>query len=186
LAKEIDDTLNFLGRFEKYETYIVKSNHDEHIDKFLVTNDWRKLPNIKNALPYLEYSMIKLTGKADKGIVPYLISQRWPKFHCLNDNDNIVVKGYLMSIHGHIGQSGSRGSLEQYSRLSTKIVTGHSHTIGRIGGAVSVGTSTKLRLRYNKGASTWANAHGIVNRLGKFQHIIFFKKGDAVEFTTFN
>ena len=87
-------------------------------------------------------------------------------------------------MHGHIGASGSRGSLSQYSKLSTKSVTGHSHSIGRIGGAVSVGTSTHLRLAYNIGASSWVNAHGIVNRLGKFQHIVFFHTKDGLEYTT--
>ena len=91
-----------------------------------------------------------------------------------------------MSIHGHVGASGSRGSLQQYSRMSTKTVTGHSHSIGRIGGSVSVGTSTFLRLDYNKGASSWINAHGIVNRLGKFQHIVFFKTKNGLEYTTLN
>jgi hypothetical protein len=68
--------------------------------------------------------------------------------------------------------------------LSTKTVTGHSHSIGRIGGAVSVGTSTHLRLDYNIGASSWANAHGIVNRLGKFQHVVFMHTKNGLEYTT--
>jgi len=89
-----------------------------------------------------------------------------------------------MSNHGHLGASGSRGSINQFSRLATKTVTGHSHTIGRVGGAVSVGTSTYLKLRYVKGASTWVQAHGIVNRLGKFQHIVFFQTKDGLEYTT--
>ena len=89
-----------------------------------------------------------------------------------------------MSVHGHMGASGSRGSLQQYSRLSTKSVTGHSHTIGRIGGAVSVGCSCKLRVSYNKSFSGWTNAHGLVNRLGKFQHIVFFHTKDGLEYTT--
>jgi len=83
-----------------------------------------------------------------------------------------------------LGASGSRGGIQQFSRLSTKTVTGHSHSIGRVGGAVSVGTSTYLKLPYNKGASAWVNSHGIVNRLGKFQHIVFFHTKDGLEYTT--
>jgi hypothetical protein len=132
----------------------------------------------------MEYSLAKLKGKAKNGVIPYVINSHYPNFKCLGHDDNVIVKGYLMSTHGHLGASGSRGNIRQFSSLSTKTVTGHSHMIGRIGGAVSVGTSTYLRLPYNKGASAWVNAHGIVNRLGKFQHIVFFHTKDGLEYTT--
>lgn len=184
LSLEINEMLDWLKQFEAYNTYIVKSNHDEHIDRFLCETDWRKMTNIKNAIPYMNLALAKLNGEAPNGVIQYIINKKYPKIKCLGYNDNVTVKGYLMSIHGHIGASGSRGSLAQYSRLSTKTVTGHSHAIGRIGGSVSVGTSTYLRLDYNKGASNWINAHGIVNRLGKFQHIVFFKTDNGFEYTT--
>ena len=184
LGKEVDEMIKWLKRFENFDTYIVKSNHDEHIDRFLNETDWRKMTNLRNAIPYMEYSLAKLNGLAKNGIVPYVINKFYPKFKCLKHDDNINVKGYLLSSHGHIGSSGSRGSLQQFSKMSTKMVTGHSHTIGRVGGAVSVGTSTYLKLDYNRGASNWINAHGIVNRLGKFQHIVFFNTKDGLNFTS--
>ena len=184
LAREIDEMIEWLKPLESYDTYIVRSNHDEHIDRFLNETDWRKMGTFKNAIPYMEYSLAKLNGKAKNGVVPYIINQHYPKMKCLGYEDNISVKGYLMSNHGHLGASGSRGSKNQFSRLATKTVTGHSHTIGRVGGAVSVGTSTHLKLKYVKGASTWVQAHGIVNRLGKFQHIVFFQTKDGLEYTT--
>ena len=184
LKREIDEMLDWLKQVEEYNVYIVKSNHDEHIDRFLRETDWRKMSTFKNSIPYMELSLATLNGKAPNGVVPYIINQHYPKMKCLGHNDLVSVKGYLMSVHGHIGASGSRGSLQQYSRLSTKTVTGHSHTIGRIGGAVSVGTSTHLRLDYNIGASSWSNAHGIVNRYGKFQHIVFMHTKDGLEYTT--
>jgi len=184
LALEIHEMIKWLKPFEKYDTYIVKSNHDEHIDRFLNDTDWRKMGTFKNAIPYMEYSLAKLKGKAKNGVIPYVINSHYPNFKCLGHDDNVIVKGYLMSTHGHLGASGSRGNIRQFSSLSTKTVTGHSHAIGRIGGAVSVGTSTYLRLPYNKGASAWVNAHGIVNRLGKFQHIVFFHTKDGLEYTT--
>ncbi len=184
LQKEINDMVEWLRQIEQYDVYIVKSNHDEHIDKFLRITDWRKMATLKNALPYMEYATATLKGEAPNGIVPYIINKHFPKFKCLGHNDNVSVKGWLCSVHGHIGASGSRGSLAQYSRLSTKSVTAHSHVIGRIGGAVSVGTSTFLRVAYNLGASAWSNAHGIINRLGKFQHIVFFHTKDGLQYTT--
>ena len=184
LQKEIDEMVAWLDKISGYDVYIVKSNHDEHIDKFLRESDWRKMATFKNSIPYMKYSLATLNGLAPNGVVPYIINSHYPKMKCLGHNDNVNVKGYLMSVHGHIGASGSRGSLQQYSRLSTKTVTGHSHSIGRVGGAVSVGTSTHLRLDYNIGASSWANAHGIVNRLGKFQHVVFMHTKNGLEYTT--
>jgi len=183
LKREIDEMIDWLKQIEDHNVYIVKSNHDEHIDRFLRETDWRRMSTFKNSIPYMELSLATLNGKAPNGVVPYIINQHYPKMKCLGHNDLVSVKGYLMSIHGHIGASGSRGSLQQYSRLSTKTVTGHSHTIGRVGGAVSVGTSTHLRLDYNLGASSWSNAHGIVNRYGKFQHIVFMHTKNGLEYT---
>lgn len=184
LSKEIDEMLEWLKDLQKEEVYIVKSNHDEHIDQYL-NNDWRKLPTLKNTIPLMEYSLAKLKGEAKKGIVPYIINKMYPNIKCLTYEDNVVVKGWLCSMHGHNGSSGSRGSLAQFSKLSTKNVTGHSHTAGRIGGAVSVGTSTTLRMSYQKGQSSWTNTHGIINKLGKFQHIFFFQtKEGNLEYTT--
>jgi hypothetical protein len=184
LANEVEEMLKWLEQIKDYNVYIVKSNHDTHIDQFLASTDWRKMTTLKNALPYMEYATAMLKGEAPNGIVPYLINKRFPHFKCLTDDCNVTVKGYLMSVHGHLGASGSKGSVQQFSRLSTKSVTGHSHTIARIGGAVSVGTSTHLRVGYNKSFSSWVQAHGIVNRLGKFQHIVFFKTKDGLEYTS--
>jgi len=184
LSNEVEDMLNWLEQIKDYNVYIVKSNHDTHIDQFLASTDWRKMTTFKNALPYMEYATAMLKGDAPNGIVPYIINKKFPNFKCLTDDCNVTVKGFLMSVHGHLGASGSRGSVQQFSRLSTKSVTGHSHTISRIGGAVSVGTSTHLRVGYNKSFSNWVQAHGIVNRLGKFQHIVFFKTKDGLEYTT--
>jgi hypothetical protein len=184
LANEVDEMLTWLEQIKDYDVYIVKSNHDTHIDQFLASTDWRKMTTFKNAIPYMEYATAMLKGEAPNGIVPYLINRKFPKFKCLTDNCNVTVKGFLMSVHGHEGASGSRGSVQQFSRLSTKSVTAHSHSISRVGGAVSVGTSTHLRVGYNKSFSSWTQAHGIVNRLGKFQHIVFFRTKDGLEYTT--
>jgi hypothetical protein len=184
LKLEMDEMIEWLKPFQSFDTHIVNSNHDVHIDKYLAENDWRKMVTFKNAITYMEYSLAKLSGKANNGILSYVINSHYPNMKCLKHDDNVVVKGYLMSMHGHLGASGSRGSLKQFSKLSTKTVTGHSHTIGRIGGAVSVGTSTYMNLRYLKGANAWVNSHGIVNRLGKFQHIVFVQTKDGLEYTT--
>lgn len=184
LENEVDEMLDWLYQIRDYNVNIVKSNHDEHIDRFLRETDWRKMSTPKNSLAYMKYATAILEGKAENGIVPYIITENFPNMRCLTANDNIIVKGYLCSMHGHNGASGSRGSMSQFAKLSVKNVVGHTHSVSRVSGSCCVGTSTYLRLDYNKGLTTWVNAHGIINKLGKFQHIIFFKTKDGFEYTT--
>lgn len=185
LGKEIDDVVKWLKPFEKYDTYIVASNHHFHLDRFLCENDFRHMNNFKNAIPYMEYSLIKLQNKAPNGILAYIINKHYPKFKCLNYNDVIKVNGWLLSNHGDKGANGSRGSVSQFSKLSTKNISGHNHSPTRIGGAISVGTSTHLKLNYTEGLTSWLNAHALVNRLEKAQIIIFFDVKGKLEYTMF-
>jgi hypothetical protein len=37
---------------------------------------------------------------------------------------------------------------------------------------------------FNTSFSGWINAHGLVNRIGKMQHIVFFHTKDGLEYTT--
>jgi len=159
---------------------IVRSNHDDFIDRWLKDTDWRKTVTPKNSLEYMQYSAAILSGQAPNGVIPYLINQKFPHFKTLGRNDSYLVKGWELGQHGDIGSSGTRGSLLQLRKLNTKIVVGHYHAPGRKDGALSVGTSTKLRLNYNLGASSWLQSHVIIHQDGKAQHINFING----EFTT--
>ena len=185
LEKEMNEMLDWLEQVKQYNVFVVRSNHCEHIEKFLSGTDWRRMPTFKNAIPYMEYSMAKLKGEAPYGIVPYVINKRFPKIKCLGLNDSHKVKGWELAQHGHIGTSGSRGSIMQYRKLNSRMVVGHSHQPVRLDGALSVGCTTKLRLSYNNGPSAWQHCHIIINEFGKAQHIIFIKdKNGKPEYTT--
>jgi hypothetical protein len=180
LKKEIDALLLGLEDFQDYNVVIVRSNHDDFIDRWLKDTDWRKTVTPKNSLEYMQYSAAILSGQAPNGVIPYLINQKFPHFKTLGRNDSYLVKGWELGQHGDIGSSGTRGSLLQLRKLNTKIVVGHYHAPGRKDGALSVGTSTKLRLNYNLGASSWLQSHVIIHQDGKAQHINFING----EFTT--
>lgn len=72
-----------------------------------------------------------------------------------------------------MGANGSRGSLLQFRKLNTKIVVGHYHSPGRKDGALAVGTSTRLRVGYNNGPSSWLQSHVIIHKDGRAQHVNF-------------
>jgi hypothetical protein len=173
LSREVNELMVALERFSQYNTIIVRSNHDDFIDRWLINSDWRKTVTPKNSLEYMEYATAILRGEAPNGIIPYLIQQKHPQFKTLGRSDSFIVKGWEVGQHGDVGSNGSRGSLLQFRKLNTKIIVGHYHSPGRKDGALSVGTSTKLRIGYNVGASTWLQSHVLIHTDGKAQHINF-------------
>jgi ribosomal protein L4 len=187
LKKEVKEMLEGLKPFEKYKNVVVvRSNHDDFLDRWLKNEDWKKQPTAKNSVEYMKYSQVLLEQYARgfeyvKGVIPHIINEEYPEFICLSRNDSYKVKGWELGQHGDIGSGGSRGSLQQFRNLDTKIVVGHYHSPGRKDGALAVGTSTKLRLGYNNGPSAWLQSHVIIHKNGKAQHINFIDG----EFTTF-
>ena len=181
LKKELDVMMDALGVFSKFKNVvIVRSNHDDFLDRWLKNEDWKRQPTPKNSRLYMQLSDILLGQYADnpsavKGVIPALVNQRYPEYKTLGRNESYRVKNWELGQHGDIGSNGSRGSLQQYRTLNTKIVVGHYHSPGRKDGALAVGTSTKLRVGYNSGPSSWLQSHVIIHKDGKAQHINFIK-----------
>lgn len=181
IEKEIADIIQFLGINPYTKKIVVQANHNDRFDRWINSQDWKK--DLKNALPYLKYTTAVLEGKAEKGVLTYLIENQFTKdeVFCLDYDDSYMIGGYEVAHHGHIGANGSRGSVEQFRKMSTKMIIGHSHSPARADGIISVGTSSHLREGYNKGASSWLNAHAIIHKNNTVQHLIFVRG----EFTTF-
>lgn len=187
LKLEVDNMYDGLKQFKPFKyVIIVKSNHDDFPDRWLKDVDWRKTSTPKNSLEYMEYAGYILSGKATNGIIPYLINQKYPEFITLDRMASYKIKNFEVGQHGDYGSNGSRGSLVQYRKLNTKIIVAHYHTPGRKDGALSVGTSTHLRVGYNTGASSWLQTHVIIHDDGKAQHINFIDdENGEMNFTTF-
>ncbi len=186
LKKEVDYMLDQLAMFEEYDNVVVvRSNHDDFLDRWLKNEDWKKMPTAKNSMEYMKYSQILLKQYAKapqvKGVIPELINDVYPEFITLGRSDSYIVNGWELACHGDVGSGGSRGSLQQFRKLNTKIITGHSHTPGRKDGALAVGTSTIMRMGYNIGPSNWLQSHVIIHKNGKAQHVHFIDG----EYTTF-
>jgi hypothetical protein len=192
LQNEVSNMLDGLKPFESYDkVVIVRSNHDDFLDRWLANEDWKKQPTPKNSVLYMKYSTMLLeqyekTPENVKGVIPEVINQVYPKFITLGRNDSYKVNRWELGQHGDVGSNGSRGSLNQYRTLNTKIIVGHYHSPGRKDGAIAVGTSTKLRVGYNNGPSSWLQSHVIIHEDGKAQHINFIRDvNNKIGFTTF-
>ena len=61
LEKEISEMIKGLKYFEKYKNVvIVRSNHDDFLDRWLKNEDWRKQPTTKNSKLYMKYGTMLL------------------------------------------------------------------------------------------------------------------------------
>lgn len=170
LHQEINSLSVFLDELsEEFNTFIVRSNHDEHLDRWLKDTDWRKSNN-RDLYLRLSYS---------KAINPNLsaleLAMRIYNVDAtfLNENTSHKIDGIELSIHGHNGVSGSRGSAIQFKNLNTKSITGHTHSPLILDGLMTVGTLTRKRIGYNKGLSAWGWANAVIHHNGKRQLLIF-------------
>ena len=85
----------------------------------------------------------------------------------LGTDESFRIGGIEVGMHGHLGANGARGTLRGFGKIGTKSIVGHTHTPGIRDGVYQVGTSTRLRLEYNRGPSSWLNTHCVIYRNGK-------------------
>lgn len=181
VRKEIDGVKDFIKKYKltSFKLNVVRSNHDIWLDRWVSESDWKQ--NIVNSVEYMEYALLLLSGKAKKGLLPYLLEEEFgDKIHCLDLDESLKVLDWELGQHGHLGANGSKGNIEQYRKLSTKTVVGDFHAPARKDGCIGVGTYTKLRAGYNHGASAWNWAGTVIHNNGKAQLLIFNKE----KFTT--
>lgn len=160
------------------ESYIVPSNHDDFLRRWVLTHDWKVDAEnaefyLRTALAMLQRTRLGHGGTETPSPFGYWIEQAGLKnVKALRANEPLTVANVELSMHGDRGPNGARGSIRNLRRIGLQSVIGHSHTPGIDEGCVQVGTSTRLRLEYNGGPSSWLNAHCILHADGKRQLII--------------
>lgn len=161
---------------------VVRSNHDEHLERWLNETDWHE--DMVNAEFHLELQSATLKAIREGRPINTLEWVCRKKFGVKGvrwlqgDESFIVCKdasgGIEMGMHGDKGAHGSRGSLRQFARLGRKVVIFHSHHAGIYGPAWQGGTSSKMDLGYNDGPGAWSHTHILVHRNGKRQVVTMF------------
>lgn len=176
LEQEINEVFDWLEEHKQYNLVLVRSNHDDMLDRWLQSTDWRKSPNKKM---YLRLSNIIAEGGEKVrmlGILPHMINERFKgEITTLSLDDSFRVLGWELALHGHLGANGSRGGHIQFKNLNTKNIVGHGHHPHREDGHIMVGTLTHLRVGFNRGASNWMNSLGVIYPDSKAQLIHFVK-----------
>lgn len=176
--KEVEEAIAFLAKYTGgRESIVVPSNHDDFLQRWLMSADWRQDPT--NAEFYLEsaLAMVRQAKSRDADaerlnafaywISRYVREMQRDDIRCLKNDESFSVAGIELGMHGDHGPNGSRGSIKNLRRLGTKSIIGHSHSPGIDEGAYQNGTSTRLRLGYNVGPSSWLNSHTVIYANGK-------------------
>ena len=169
LRKELDIMLEWVSERLKYNLVIVRSNHDDFLDRWLKSVDWRRARN-KRMFLFGADILASQPIAQKKGVISWMLENEFgDKIKTLGLDDSFRVLGWELGVHGHVGANGSRGGHNQYKNMNTKMITGHTHSPNRGDGHMTVGTNSVLRVGYNKGASSWMNANALIYADGKAQ-----------------
>lgn len=175
LEYEIDRTIKFVNDLDfqlSGRLNVVASNHNDFLDRWLRNVDWRRASNKKM---YLKLANLVASGDAPRGVFSALLESEIPNIRTFGYGESLRIKGWELGLHGDMGTNGSRGSIKQFKNLSTKTISGHTHTPAREDGSIVVGTLTKLRLGYNVGLSSWMQGIVLIYPNGKASNIHFIK-----------
>lgn len=151
---------------------VVKSNHDDMLDRWLKKGAFVKDPvNFKIGVDLAS----ALNGTKKDYLREALLMVKQPKnaakLQWLTVDEDYVVGGVHLGAHGDKSANGARGSIKGLAKSYARCVIGHSHTPGIFKGAFQVGTTSLLRLGYNKGPSSWVHCSCLVYRNGQRQLI---------------
>ncbi|MBM3261128.1 IS1 family transposase [Candidatus Kaiserbacteria bacterium] len=172
---EIEEAINFVNQHTTADrkSFIVPSNHDKVIDKWLNRVDFRNDPvNIDHYLDSAKKTKdsVRLTEGGITYNDPFISFGRTlanKNVLFLEEGESKVLARVDYGFHGDKGPGGSRGTTANLSRMGVKVSKGHNHTAEIINGCYSVGKSTGM-LEYEKGApSAHTNSHILQYANGK-------------------
>jgi hypothetical protein len=176
VRNEVTRCIDFLVKHgDGRENVVVASNHNEGLERWLRECDWRQDPI--NAEFYLESALqvarsVRMTNNGTSQVDPLHYWMRKATgnrrdIKYLNRDESFTVRGIECSFHGDMGPNGARGSVINFRRIGVKSVIGHSHSPAIEEGCYQVGTSSRLKLEYNTGPSSWLNTHCVIYANGK-------------------
>lgn len=164
-----------LGQFDG-DMVVVKSNHDEFIDKYLDSGRYVKDP-LNSDLAH------RMRVQMNDGVDPL----KWAYEHCglrggnrinwLRRDESYILAKTELGAHGDLGPNGSKGSLRGIESAYGNCIVGHAHVAAILRGVYRVGTCSRLSLDYNRGPSSWTHTSCLHYKNGGRQ-LINFIDGD--------
>jgi len=166
-AKELE----FMASFDFIEeVVIVKSNHDEFLDRYLAQGRYVEDAHNHRLALSLAAAMIDGTNPVE-AYMKLRGMKNAAKFTWLKRDEDYSIARVELGAHGDKGANGARGSLQSTEKAYGNSVSGHSHTPEILRGAWQVGTCSLLKLDYNQGPSSWMHTSCLVYGNGSRQLI---------------
>jgi hypothetical protein len=177
----VEDEMHIKADFMKeahrpwLQTFVVRSNHDQHLDVWLNTAKIERDPENARYYTILQAQMLTAMedGNRDFNVLEWALRQcSIPKaIRFLGEDESFVIcksrdfVGIECGLHGHLGPNGARGSTRGLKKLGRPANKAHDHKATWSDWTLSAGAcSTKFPYMRGPGAhsishiNTWENA----------------------------
>lgn len=152
----------FTNTFPDTVFVVVKSNHDEALDKWV-----RETGNVRvdpQNLRYWHALNLWMLDNPGDDVFKHAVLQERPeladaKIVWLEADESYLINGIEYGMHGHLGPNGARGNPKGYRQIGRRVNTGHTHSAGIIDGVWTAGVLGSLDMGYNRGPSSWSCSH---------------------------
>lgn len=174
LGTELSETFSLMlklqDELEPEELFVVKSNHDEFLDRYLA--EGRYVEDAKNHYLSLLIAPALFESKDVLKTAFEKMGNNIPlNWNFLSREDSYRIGGVECAAHGDLGVNGARPSLNSLEKVYGDCVVGHSHSPAIQRGVFQVGTLSLLDMGYNRGPSTWMPTSCLLYENGQRQLI---------------
>lgn len=139
--------------------YVVKSNHDLFLDRYLESGRFTGDPENVQLSVKLAYAMIDGKDPLQTGIKE-VYGHLSKRIKFLSLDSDLEVFGWQLGMHGHIGPSGSRGSMNSMEYSLGKGVVAHNHSAAILRQLYRAGTMSILNPKYTDGSTNnWTHSN---------------------------
>lgn len=157
VAKELAITGSVLNLWtgKVKQVTVARSNHDEFLHRWVESGKFVKEPHNFQLGCKLAEKMVDGVDPLIYGLELHGNLKSPEKIRWLNRDEDYKLAGIEIGAHGDLGPNGSRGSRASLERSYGKATIAHSHSPGILRGIFQVGTTSWLKLDYNRGPSSW-------------------------------
>lgn len=175
LQNELIETYHILDAInlslKPEQIFIVKSNHDEFLDRYLKEGRYVNDPQNHELALKIALGLFH----PEKDLLQHAFETVGIKvsdhIKFLSREDSVKIHGFECGSHGDKGINGAKASLTSLEKIYGKCVVGHAHSPAIQRGVFRVGTLSMLNMGYNVGPSAWMQTCAILTDSGQCQLI---------------
>lgn len=150
------------------ELIMTASNHPDHVMRYL--DEGRYISDM-GANYEIAHRMVVMSLDGKNPLQEYLDPEH--RLNWTHENEDYIVEGVQLNVHGHLGPNGSRGSKIGHEMAYGDCMVAHSHTPSIYHNTFTVGHMSTDRHGYNNGPSSWIRCCGAVYKGGQKQLYMF-------------